>query len=114
MRRLAVVALFLVASCGSFLAQSHTIALSFKAGDTHKYKLHLMLDYKVGAEAMSIPLKLDVTANDTVTVKSVDADGTAHVNVALTDTIIKSTLNGTATASQAKDQSVDLTVSSDG
>ncbi len=114
MRRLAVVAMFLVASCGSLLAQSHTISLAFKAGDTYRYAIHVALDYKAGAQGFSVPLQLDLTANDTVTVKSVDANGTAHVNVALTDATIKTTANGTTTSAVGKDESVELTVSPDG
>ena len=64
MRRLAVVAILLVTSCSSFLAQAHTISLAFKTGDTYKYALHVVLDYTVGAQGLSIPLQLDLTAKD--------------------------------------------------
>lgn len=114
MRRLAVVAMFLVASCGSILAQSHTVSLAFKPGDTYKYKLHVALDYKVGAQGLAIPVQLDLTANDTVTVKSVDASGTADITVGLSDIAIKSTANGTDNSTVYKDVTVDLKVAPDG
>jgi len=114
MRRLAVVAILLVTSCGSFLAQTHTISLAFKTGDTYKYALHVVLDYTVGAQGLSIPLQLDLTAKDTVTVKSVDAGGTADVAVALSDITVKSTINGTTSSTVARNETVELKVSSDG
>ncbi len=114
MRRLAVVAILLVTSCGSFLAQAHTISLAFKTGDTYKYALHVVLDYTVGAQGLSIPLQLELTAKDTVTVKSVDAGGTADVAVALSDITVKSTINGTTSSTVAKNETVELKVSPDG
>jgi len=90
-------ALFLVAACGSLGVQAHTISLAYKAGDTYKYRLHIVLNYTIGASGMSIPLDLDMSAKETVKVKSVDSSGTADVSIDLTNLSVKTTTNGTTT-----------------
>jgi hypothetical protein len=114
MRRLALLALFVVAGCGSFGLQSHAITLAFKAGDTFKYALHVKVDYTVGAQGLSMPFHLEMNAKDTVTVKTVDSAGTADVRLDLTDMTIKSTVNGTDETHVAKPVSANLKVTSAG
>ena len=43
MRRLAFLAAFLIAACGSLGAQAHTLSLAYKPGDNYKYSLHAVL-----------------------------------------------------------------------
>lgn len=115
MKRLAVVALFLVAACGSVNAvQAHTISLAYKAGDTYKYALHFVFKYTVGIQTMSIPLDLDMSGKETVKVNSVDSSGVATVTVTLTDMSVKSTVNGTTSTTTTASTTVDVKVGPDG
>lgn len=115
MRRLAVLALFLVAACGSIGVQAQTLKLAYKPGETYKYGFHAVLKYTVGASGFSIPLDLDMSAKETMTVKSVDSTGTAVVTVAVTDLTVKTTANGvTNTTTTTTSTSVDMKIASDG
>ncbi len=118
MKRFAVLAfvVVVVAGCGSFgAAQAHTLSLAYKAGDTYKYNFHAAFKYTIGAEGLSIPLDMDITAKETLTVKSVDSSGTADVAVAVTDMSLKSTVNGTTnTTTTTTTTNVDMKIASDG
>ena len=115
MRRLAVLALFLVAACGSIGVQAQTLKLAYKAGDTYRYGLHAAFKYTVGAEGLSIPIDLDMVANEAMTVKSVDSSGTATITVAVTDLSVKTTTNGVSnTTTTTTSANVDMKVTSDG
>lgn len=117
MRRLALVGLFLIAACGSIgnSNQAHAITLSYKSGDTYKYQFHAVLDYTVGIQTMTIPVKADISANEKITVKSVDSTGTADLNVDLTNLTVKTTTNGTTnTTTTTNPTSVEMKVASDG
>jgi hypothetical protein len=115
-KRLAIVALFLVAACGSIsTAQAHTISLAYKAGDAYKYTLHAVLDYTIGAAAFSIPFKVDMSAKEAVKVKSVDSSGTADMSIDLTDLSLKTTANGvTNTTTATNPTTIEMKVASDG
>ncbi|HSS61772.1 MAG TPA: hypothetical protein VLK30_09995 [Candidatus Limnocylindrales bacterium] len=95
MRRLALVLLFLVAACGSIGVQAHTISLAYKSGDVYKYAFHMALKYTVSTSGVSAPLEVDLKANETLTVKSVDSTGVADIAVQLTDTSVTLSLGGT-------------------
>ena len=110
----AAIAFIALTACGSFGLRTHPISLAFKSGDTYSYKLHVALDYKVAAQGMTVPFKLELSAKDTVKVSSVDAGGTADVTLNLTDITIKSTLNGTDDSHVAKSETVELKISADG
>jgi hypothetical protein len=115
-RRFALLALVLVAACGSIgTVQAHTVSLGYKAGDTYKYGLHMVLKYTVGAEGMSIPLDLDLTAKENVTVKSVDSSGTADLSIDVSGLSMKTTVNGTtSTTTTATTSTIDMKIASDG
>jgi len=113
-RRLVVLALALVVACGSFGVRPQAIALAFKAGDTYSYKLHVNLDLVIGSQGFSVPFKLDLTANDKVTVKSVDSSGVADVTLDLTDITVKSTSFSTDGSHAAKSETVELRIAPDG
>jgi hypothetical protein len=108
------IAFIALTACGSFGLRAHPIGLAFKSGDSYSYKLHVVLDYKVAAQGMTVPYKLDLSAKDTVKVSSVDTNGTADVTLNLTEIMIKSTLNGTDDSHVAKSETVELKISSDG
>ena len=115
MKRLALLAFFLVAACGSIGVQAHTISLAYKAGDTYKYKFSAAFKYTIGAEGMSVPLDLNLSAKETMTVKSVDASGTADVSVAVSDMSLKMTVNGTTnTTTSTTATNVEMKIASDG
>ncbi len=115
MRRFAALVFLVFAACGSIGAQAHTISLAYKAGDTYKYALHTVLDYKIGAEGFAIPFNLEMTGKQTITVKSVDSSGTADVTVELGDLSVKTTTNGvTNTTTTGAPTNFEMKVASDG
>src|SRR6266550_3797339 len=115
MRRFAALAFMVFAACGSIGAQAHTISLGYKAGDTYRYTLHAVLDYKIGAEGFAIPFNLEMTGKQTITVKSVDSSGTADMTVELGDLSVKTTTNGvTNTTTTGAPTNFEMKVASDG
>jgi hypothetical protein len=116
MKRLALLIFFLVAACGSIGAQAQTISLAYKAGDTYKYAFHVVLKYTVAASGMSIPLNMDLSAKEAITVKSVDSDGTADMSVAISDVSMKMSMNGTTntTTTPATAGTIEMKVAKDG
>jgi hypothetical protein len=116
MKRLALLAFFLVAACGSIgVAEAHSISLAYKTGDVYKYKFTAAFKYTIGAEGMSLPLDMSLGAKETMTVKSVDSSGTADVSVAVSDVSLKMTVNGTTnTTTTPTSTTVDMKISSDG
>jgi len=116
LRRLALVAFLLVAACGSFgVTQAHTLSLAYKTGDTYKYGLHAAFKYTLGAEGMSIPLDMDITAKESMTVKSVDSSGTADVSISVSDLAMKMTTNGTTnTTTTTTSTAVEMKIAKDG
>jgi hypothetical protein len=116
MKRLALLAFFLVTACGSIgVASTHSISLVYKTGDTYKYNFAATFKYTIGAEGMSIPLDMTLGAKETLTVKSVDSSGTADVSVAVSDVSVKMTVNGTTnTTTTATATNIDMKITSDG
>lgn len=116
-RRIALLGFFLIAACGSIGStnQAHAITLGYKSGDTYKYQFHAALDYTIGIQTMTVPVKADLSANEKITVKSVDSSGTADLNVDLTNLKIATTTNGTTnTTTTDTSQTVEMKVASDG
>jgi hypothetical protein len=114
-KRLIAIVPLLAVACGTFGVQAHAITLAYKAGDSYKYKLHATVDYTVAMQGVSVPLKLDVTGDETATVKSVDSSGTADVNLAIANVSARTTIGGTTnTTTAGKTISVELQVASDG
>jgi len=116
MKRFALLAAFLVAACGSFgVAQPHPLSLAYKAGDTYKYKFHATTKQTANMTGMSVPIQLDTSANETVTVKSVDSSGTADLTITLSDLTLKSVTGGiTNTTTGIPSNSVDVKIKADG
>jgi hypothetical protein len=113
MRRLAVLGLFLIAACGS--AQAQSISLAYKAGDTYKYSFHMVMKYAVAASGMSIPLNLDMSGKETVTVRSVDGSGTADLSISLSNLSVKTSMNGTTnTTTTSTPTTIEMKVAKDG
>ncbi|HEV2413925.1 MAG TPA: hypothetical protein VGX27_03895 [Candidatus Dormibacteraeota bacterium] len=115
MKRLGLLAIVIVAACGSFGAQAHTVSLAYKAGDTYKYGLHIVMKYTITAAGLSIPFNLDMSAKESIAVKSVDASGTADLGVAVSNMSLKTSINGTTnTTTTTTAQSLDMKVAKDG
>ena len=114
-KRVALLAFFLVAACGSIGVQAQSISLAYKAGDTYKYGFHLVMKYTIAASGMSIPLDMDLSAKENITVKSVDSSGTADMSVAITDISVKMSMNGTTnTTTTPTGATIDMKVAKDG
>lgn len=115
MKGLAVVAVFLVAACGSVnVVQAHTISLAYKKGDTYKYALHFVLNYTVGVQTMSIPLNLDLSGKETMKVNSVDTNGVADATITVSDLTAKAEVNGTTNTTTTASTTVDVKIGPDG
>ena len=114
MRRLALVA-FLALACGSVTAQAQTLALAYKSGDTYKYTFHSTANENIDAGAISIPITLDMRAQETVTVSSVDSSGTADLSITLSNITMKSSTNGvTSTTTGMPSPTIHIKVAADG
>ncbi len=115
MKRLAPIALLLVA-CGNFgLAQPHVLLLAFKTGDSYRYQFHSVTKLTVGIGAMTVPVDVDVSARETVTVKSVDASGTADLALTMSNLTVKTvTANGVTNTTTVPTESSEVHVASDG
>jgi hypothetical protein len=104
-----------LAACGSFGVQAHTLSLGYKAGDTYKYKLHATSKQTASLSGMAIPITVDMTANESVNVKSVDSSGVADLTITLSDLSIKTVTAGvTNTTTGVPSNSTDVKVRSDG
>jgi hypothetical protein len=109
--------MFAVAACGSVnTVAAHTISLAYKAGDSYKYSVHIVLNYKIGIQSMgmNVPLDLDLSAKEAVKVNSVDKSGVADVTVTLTDLTTKTTVNGTTNTTTTATTTVDMKIGPDG
>lgn len=118
MWRLASVAFvaFLSVACGSVSTnQEQTLSLAFHQGDTHKYSFHMTANEKLGFGGITFPIDVDMSADETFKVQSVDASGTADVKVDLTNISIKTTSNGvTNTTTGTPTPTIELKIAKDG
>jgi hypothetical protein len=116
MRRLAAFALLTLfaIACGATSAQPHTLALTYKKGDVQKYTFHSIAKETIGTGQMDIPVNVDMSAKETVTVQSVDSAGVADVSVALTDVVVKSDTNGTSNSSTLNFPAQQVKIAADG
>lgn len=114
MKRLALVALFVVA-CGATAAHAQTLSLAYKSGATYKYSLHSTSDEAINEGTMAIPLKFDITGEETVTVKSVDSAGNADLSISVSNLTMKSTTGTvTNTTTGMPSPAIDMKVGPDG
>lgn len=118
MKRLALVAVsvFVLGGCGAFgTASSHTLSLAYKAGDTYKYKLHASSKQTVTTSEISFPLNFDISADESIKVKSVDSSGTADLAITLSNLTMKSTMGGVSnTTTGVPAQTINVQVGADG
>lgn len=89
MKKLVLVAL-LIAGCGSLnVAHPQTLSLAFKVGDTYKYKFHSTTKQNVTMGGMTIATSIDMSADESVLVKSVDSSGTADLSLTISHFSVK-------------------------
>jgi hypothetical protein len=114
MKRLTLVALFALA-CGAVPIQAQALSLGYHTGNTYKYAYHSATKQTIVAAGVSLPADVDLSANETVGVRSVDSSGTADLAITLSNFSIKSTTGGvTNTTTGMPDTTMDVTVAADG
>jgi hypothetical protein len=110
---MALVALFLVA-CGATPVEAHTLALGYAKGDQYRYALHMTLDMSVDVGSVSEKVKIDITGNETESVKSVDSSGVADITVSLSGVTVKTSVNGVTSSTTTTTPNSDMKVAPDG
>jgi hypothetical protein len=114
MKGLTLLALFAFA-CGAVPAQAQTLSLGYHAGDTFKYSFHSTTKQTLGASGMTVPADIEMSATETIKVKSVDSSGTADLAVTLSNYDVKSTTAGvTNTTTGIPQTTLDISVAADG
>jgi hypothetical protein len=113
-RRLALVALFAFA-CGAAPAHAQSLALAYHSGAAYKYKFHSTANETTDIGGTTVPVTLDMTASETVTVKSVDSSGNADLSIGLSNMTMKTSANGiTNTTTGMPSPTVDIKIGADG
>ena len=114
MRRLALVALFALA-CGALPVHAQALSLSYKSGDTFNFRIHSVLKEAASAGGLNLPVDIEMSAHETVKVRSVDAAGTSDLTITVSNLSVKTTSNGvTSTPTGIPDSSIEVKVTSDG
>jgi hypothetical protein len=111
-RKLALVVVFAVA-CGA-AAHAQTLALAYKKGEVQKYTLHSIVNESINTGRLDIPIKVDMSAKEALTVVSVDSAGVADLSVALTDVVIKTDMNGSSGSTTANVPVQQIKIAADG
>ena len=79
---LGVAAFALVSTQGGESANAKPLALSFTAGQTATYAIHMTMDGQMSSELFGqMPLQMDMSQVQTWTVRSIDGDGVATIEV---------------------------------
>ena len=114
MKRLILVVLFAFA-CGAVPAQAQTLSLGYHSGDTFKYLFQSTTKQTLATSGMTVPADIEMSATETVKVKSVDSSGTADLAITLGNYNVKSSTAGvTNTTTGIPDTTLDVTVAADG
>jgi hypothetical protein len=114
MRRLALVALFVVA-CGATPAHAQALALGYHKGDVHKFSFHSTATEKINTGAIAVPVDVEFSALETVTVQSVDSNNVADLSITLSNVAIKTKSNGTTNTTTGPTMpAMDLKIGADG
>jgi hypothetical protein len=110
----AVLALLAVACGAATSAEAHTLALAYKTGDVQKYTFHSVANEQINTGRTDIPVNVDMSAKETVTVQSVDSAGVAEVSVALTDVTIKTDASGSSNSTKLDIPAQTIKIAADG
>lgn len=89
MRRIALV-VFVAFACSPLPTQAHDLRFGYHPGDTYKYAIHETTDSITTLDGVEGPFKTELAASETITVKSVDPNGTADLWIELTNVVRKS------------------------
>jgi hypothetical protein len=73
-------------------AEAQPLALSFTQGQEQTYAIHLTMDANMSSDVFEQPLKMDLSETVTWRVKSVDQDGTATIEITVSE--VSGSLNG--------------------
>ncbi len=117
MKRIALLgAIIALGACGSLgPAQPHTLSLAYKAGDTYKYRFHSSTKQTVTMSGESLPTQIDIAANESVKVNSVDGSGTADLSITFSDFTVKSVAAGvTNTTTGLPSNTTEVEIAADG
>ncbi|HLQ62213.1 MAG TPA: hypothetical protein VK131_10140 [Candidatus Acidoferrales bacterium] len=110
-RLLALLVLVSACSFGARPVEAASLSLGFKAGDHYSARIHLVMDLTTEFGGTARPIRGDITINQDTKVVSVDADGTATLQVSAGPP--SGTINGVTLPAGAP-SSVTLRVSPDG
>ncbi|MHB8613985.1 MAG: hypothetical protein ACYDAL_16410 [Candidatus Dormibacteraceae bacterium] len=97
MRRLALLG-FVAIACGAAPVQAQTLSLGYHSGDTYRYSFHSTSRQALVAAGVTIPIDIEMTAAETVKVKSVDSSGVADLALTVSGFTLKSTSSGVTNA----------------
>ncbi len=92
----------LLVACGILPAHAQTISLAFKQGEQFKYTLHFTGTFSAQVGNVSQDVKIDAKARETVSITTVESDGTADMTLTLSDltiTITGKSADGSTTTS---------------
>ncbi len=106
---------FLVVACGSATLQAQTLSLAYATGDAYSYSVHVAGNETMTYGSTAIPVNLDMSARETLTVKSVDSRGVAEITLttsSVTMTMPRNGVNNTTTGLTTPP--VDMKVAADG
>jgi hypothetical protein len=114
MKRLTLVALFAFA-CGAVPAQAQALSLGYHSGDSYKYSFHSTTKQTLASSGMTVPAGIEMSATETIKVKSVDSSGTADLAITLSNFNVKSATAGITNATTGiPDTTLDVSVAADG
>ena len=114
-RRSVALLAFLAVACGATAAHAQTLSLAYYSGDTYKYLFHSVTKQTLDMGGVTVPTNVEMTANETVKVKSVDASGAADLAITLGNFVLKTVTGSiTNTTTGLPDTTVDVGVAADG
>jgi hypothetical protein len=110
-RRFALVAVFAVACGTPSTSPAQSLKLVYHKGDVYTYSYHSTANEIINA----VPVTYEITGRHTYTVTSVDSVGTVELSLAVTDLVIKATVNHiTNPISSSPNPPIEITATADG
>ena len=116
MRLLVLLAIGAVA-CGALPVQAQTLFLAYHRGDTYRYSFHSTAKQSITGGGLAIPpTEIDIVAAETVTVNSVDPNGSADLTLTLSNFTVSSGATGAIldTTKGMPDITMNITIAADG
>jgi len=116
LRLLVLLAIGAVA-CGALPVQAQTLSLAYHRGDTYRYSFHSTATQSITGGGLAIPpTDIDIVAAETVTVNSVDPNGSADLTLTLSNFTVSSGATGAIldTTKGMPDITMNITIAADG